>query len=227
MSEADLKHVIGLGAGGHAKVVIEILNQYNGYEISGLLDANPDLWGEKVMGISVLGDDNYLNSLYDRGIRHAFIGIGSTGDTSIRRQLFEKAQERGFEIISAIHPQSTISPSAELGRGATIMPGAIINSFAKLGDNVIVNSGAIVEHDCTIGNHVHIATGAVIASTVEIGEGSHIGAGSTIRQSITIGHGVIVGAGSAVVTDISDDLVVGGIPAKILRELGHQSQVKG
>lgn len=211
--------VIGLGAGGHAKVVIEILELMAGYELVGLLDANQQLWGTDILGVPVLGDDDLLPKLYNRGVGHAFIGLGTVGDTRPRRELYEKARRQGFQIVSAIHPQAIISPSAEIGHGPTVMAGAVINAAARLGDNVIVNTGAIVEHDCVVGNNVHIATGARLASTVYVGDGAHIGLGASVRQCIRIGRNAIVGAGSVVVDEVPDNVIVVGVPARMLRTL--------
>ena len=143
-----MERVIGLGAGGHAKVVIEVLRLLGNYEIVGLLDPKSELWNTQVLGVPVLGDDDLLGQLYADGVRHSFIGLGSTDDTGPRIRLYQSACAAGFEIIAAVHPQSIVSPSAELGHGATVMATAVINAAATLGDNVIVNTGAIVEHDC-------------------------------------------------------------------------------
>ncbi len=216
-----MTRVIGLGAGGHAKVVIEILQLIGSYELAGLLDPKRELWGTEVLGVPVLGDDSLLPHLYERGLRHAFIGLGSAGDTRPRRRLYEETHRQGFQVVSAIHPQAIISPSAQVGPGPTIMAGAIINAAARLGENVLVNTGAIVEHDCVIGAHVHIATGARLASTVHVDEGAHIGAGAVVRQGIHIGRHSIVGAGAVVVADVPDGVVVAGVPARVLRQVNE------
>jgi UDP-perosamine 4-acetyltransferase len=196
--------------------VIEILRLMGTYELVGLLDPKPELWNTRVLGTPVLGDDAMLPDLYRQGVHHAFIGLGSTGDTGPRRRLYEKARREGFQSVGAIHSQAVISPSAQMGKGLTVMAGAVINAAAILGDNVIVNTGAIVEHDCVLADHVHIATGSRLCSTVRVGIGAHIGAGATVRQSITIGEGAIVAAGAAVVKDVDPWTVVAGVPARVL-----------
>lgn len=209
--------VVGLGAGGHAKVVIDILLLDEGCQVVGLVDQDQALWNTNVLGITVLGDDSLLGELRQQGVGHAFIGLGSVGDTEPRRLLYQKARDLGFEIIDVIHRQAIVSPFAQIGRGPTIMAGAVINAAAQLGDNVIVNTGAIVEHDCIIGNHVHIATGARLASTVAVGDGAHIGAGATVLQCVSIGQGAIVGAGAMVIRDVAPWTMVVGVPARVLR----------
>ena len=206
--------VIGFGAGGHAKVVIEILRSMPDYEIVGLLDTRIER-GANVLGVEVLGDDSLMAELKERGIEHAFIGVGSVGDSQPRRQLYEKVVGFGFQIVAAINAAAVVSITAQIGVGPTIMAGAIVNADAVIGDNVIVNTGAIVEHDCVIGDHTHIATGARLAGGVHVGPGSHIGIGAVVRQEIKIGAGAIVGAGAVVVRDVPDGMTVLGVPAKI------------
>ncbi len=207
--------VVGFGAGGHGKVVIEILRAMREYEVVGLLERKPELRGTRVLGVEVLGDDDLMAQLKQRGVNHAFIGLGTIGDTRLRRQLYEKVSGFGFLIVRAIHPTAVIAESANIGVGPTIMAGAIVNADASIGSNVIINTGAIVEHDCMIGDHSHIATGARLAGAVEIGAGSHIGLGAMIRQGIRVGEGALVGAGAVVVKDVPAWTTVIGVPAKI------------
>ena len=206
--------VIGFGAGGHAKVVIEILRSMQEYTIVGLLETRSELWHTSVLGVEVLGDDSMTAELKSRGMEHAFIGVGTVGDMQPRRELYEKVLRLGFQLVPAIHAAAIVTPSATIGAGPTIMAGAIVNANTVIGDNVIVNTGAIVEHDCVIGDHTHIATGARLAGGVHVGPGSHIGIGAVVRQEIRIGEGAIVGAGAVVVKDVPAGKTVMGVPAR-------------
>ena len=134
-----------------------------------------------IAGIPVLGGDELLPQLLSQGIKHVFIGLGSSHDLGPRKQLYSKVRTLGFEIVPVIDPRAVISHSAKIGYAPTIFAGAVINTGAKLGDDVIVNTGAIVEHDCILGNHVHVATGAKLASAVVIEDEVHVGVGAVVR----------------------------------------------
>jgi sugar O-acyltransferase (sialic acid O-acetyltransferase NeuD family) len=211
--------VVGLGAGGHAKVLIEIVRAGQLFDVVGLLDPDPRLQGESVLGVPVLGDDSLLPELIKQGTRHFFVGLGSLGDSSARKQLFDKAIAAGLEPIQSIHPSAVISPSSVLGRGSTIMAGVVLNASVTLGDNVIVNTRSVVDHDCWLGDHVHVATGAILSGGVRVEAGAHIGAGAVIRQHVNIGKEAIIGAGAAVVKDVPAHQIVAGVPARPLQRL--------
>jgi sugar O-acyltransferase (sialic acid O-acetyltransferase NeuD family) len=209
---------VGIGAGGHAAVVLEILKLAGACEVVGLLDVRPELWGTSVDGVAVLGDDLLLPSLYSDGVRGAFLGLGSVGDTRHRRALYALALRHGFEMVAAIHPAAVVSSAARIGGGVTVMSGACINPGAVLGCNVLINTGAIVEHHCAIGDHVHIASGARLAGGVTVGDCSHVGLGACVLQNVRLGRSVVVGAGAVVIEDVEDGAVVVGVPAKPLSE---------
>lgn len=208
--------VLGLGAGGHAKVVIEILRLCGGYDIIGLLDPREALWGTSVSGVEVLGDDRRLAEIYAGGVRWAFVGVGSVQRTDIRKRLYDQLRNTGFTLVRAVHPQAIVSAAAEIGAGPIIMAGAIVNPAARIGANVIINSGAIIEHDCLIEDHVHIATGARLSGGVTVQAGAHVGIGATIKQNVNIGRESVVGAGAVVIKDVPDGKTVVGVPAQVL-----------
>ncbi len=214
--------VIGLGGGGHARVVIEILRADAAYEIMGLLDSNRELQGQTILGVPILGDDSRLPELVKQGISHFFIGLGGVSSNAPRRRLFEFALQHGLQPVSAIHQRAIISPSARLDAGVTIMAGAIVNACARLATNVIINSGAIIEHDCIVQDHAHVATGARLAGEVHVGSGAHIGLGACVRQSLRVGRGAVVGAGAVVIEDVPEATVVVGVPARHLRKVIEQ-----
>jgi sugar O-acyltransferase (sialic acid O-acetyltransferase NeuD family) len=209
--------IIGLGAGGHAKVVIELLRAIRGFEVVGLLDARVENTGRVLLDVPILGDDSLLPELAASGVGHFFVGVGGVKNTAPRRRAYERALGHGLHAPILIHPASVVSSSATLDSGATIMAGAIVCASASIGANVIINTGAIVEHDCSIGAHVHIATGARLAGAVRVEPGAHVGAGATIKQGICIGEGAVVGAGAVVVKNVAPGMVVVGVPARPLQ----------
>jgi sugar O-acyltransferase (sialic acid O-acetyltransferase NeuD family) len=209
---------VGLGSGGHAKVVLDILSFYHEYQVVGLTTGDKGLTGQTVLGTPILGTDDILPRLRAEGIEAAFIGVGSVGDCRLRRRLFELARELGFKMINLVHPAAYVAHSVQMGQGNVVMAQAAINPSVVLGDNVIVNTGAQLDHDCQVANHVHIGPGAHLSGNVSVDTCAHVGVGATIIQGVHIGTGAIVGAGTTVLRDVSPHTTVFGVPAKVIEK---------
>lgn len=217
MSVRIIPRCVILGAGGHARVVIDALQAIGVGVPHGVLDPDRARWDAQLLGVPILGGDELLPRLAREGVTHFVVGVGSVGDSRTRRRLFELAMRHGLIPLAVRHPSSVCSRWAKIGAGTVLLPASVVNAGAQVGVNVIVNTGAIVEHDCIIGDHAHVATGARLSGTVSIGEGAHVGAGATIRQHISVGADAVIGAGAVVIDDVESRTVVAGVPARVLQ----------
>tara|TARA_B100000965_G_scaffold405785_1_gene441264 strand:+ start:988 stop:1626 length:639 start_codon:yes stop_codon:yes gene_type:complete len=200
-----------LGAGGHGSVVLDAA-LVSGMDVLGLTDADPNRHGNDVLGRRVLGNDDYVLS-HDPAKVLLAVGIGSTRDTALRREVFERFSRRGYRFATIVHPRAVVAPSAELGEGTVVMAGAVVQPRCRIAANVIINTGAQIDHDGTIGPHCHIAPGAVLSGNVTVESDAHIGAGTTVIQGITIGANALCAAGAVVVRPIRPGSKVAGNPA--------------
>ena len=209
--------IILIGAGGHAKVIIETIGKYyKHYNLIGITDNDETKINQTWMGIPILGDDSILRSIYEKGVRKAFISLGTVKEYIPRLNVITSVKKIGFQFVNIIHGSSIVSDNVKIGEGNAILAGAIINIDTAIGDNCIINSGSIIEHDCVVGNNVHIATGAKIAGQVKIGDNCMIGIGACVKQSVNIGKNSVIGAGCIVIKDIPENSIVVGVPAKII-----------
>jgi sugar O-acyltransferase (sialic acid O-acetyltransferase NeuD family) len=213
------KRCIILGAGGHARVLIDCMRGSGVVQIHGILDPDEERWGQTMYEVPILGGDELIAQIAGEGVKYFTVGLGSTGSSEARQRLFSLGQSQGLLPLTVIHPACIYSGSATIGPGSQLLAGSIVNAGAVIGKNVIINTGAIVEHDCRVEDHAHIATGARLAGTVHVGAGAHIGVGAAVRQGITIGESAVVGAGAAVVKDVPPWTVVVGVPARVLRSV--------
>jgi UDP-perosamine 4-acetyltransferase len=207
-----------IGAGGHARVISEILHYADSNEIVAYIDQPrnkvfEDIDGVPVLG-SFLGDPSIIMKLISQGMEGFIVAVG---DNPTRRVHFIQCVEAGLKPINAIHPTAHIAHNVTLGKGITVAAGTIICSEAVIGNNSIINSGSIVEHECIIEDHVHVAPGTIIAGRVFVGQGSFIGAGSVVKEKIRIGKNVTIGAGSVVLQNIPDNQVAVGSPARMIK----------
>ena len=208
-----MKEIILLGAGGHAAVILDVLKAQiaNGekIKIKGLLDDSGKLeW----MGYPVLGSTLEANDFNEENT-YFIIAIGSN---KMRDKLSKKYSHLKF--FTAIHPSAIIGSQVNIGAGSVVMPNVVINANSQIGQHVIINTGAIVEHDNVIGDCVHLSPNATLCGTVRVKPLTHIGAGSTVIQGKMIGRQSMIGAGATVITDIPDQVVAVGTPAKVIKQ---------
>jgi UDP-perosamine 4-acetyltransferase len=206
--------VVVLGAGGHAKVVIELIRAEGGYDVVALLDA--DTTPRQVLGVPVVGDDAALERLRGEGIAHAFVALGGN---ALRVKVAAAARKLGYELINAVSPSAVISPTARLGAGVAVMAGAVVNAESRLDDLAILNTRASVDHDCVLGEACHVAPGSALAGGVTVGREAFLGAGTVVIPGIRIGEGAVIGAGACIVKDIPPRVLALGTPARVVRSI--------
>lgn len=208
--------VILIGAGGHARVLIDTLRRTN-REILFATDSDPAVVGRNVLGVQVEGPDECVLDRQPQTVE-LVNAVGSVASLTRRQRVFERFTGRGYGFARVVHPSAVLSDSAELAEGVQVMAGAVIQPGARIGPNSLVNTGASVDHDVVIAAHVHVASGATLSGGVTVGQATHIGAGAVVIQQVTIGQSTVVGAGAVVIHDVADGMTVVGVPARPIGE---------
>ena len=201
--------IVIIGAGGQAKIYTEIIELLN-ENLIGYVSSEPK--GTIINGYEVLCDiDTFVSS--NNSIKADAL-IVSIGDNIIRNDIYLKLNKLGLKNINLIHPKAIVSDKAKLGEGIYIGAGAVISPGTCIGDFSTIGVNASVEHDSIIGCSVNIAPGVNIAGKVKFGDFSVAGIGSTIIEKVNIGSYSILGAGSTAISDVPNDVVAYGLPAK-------------
>ncbi len=191
--------ILLVGAGGHAKACIDVIEQEGRFSVKGLVGLSHEV-GLRVFDYPVLGTDEDLPTLLE-DCANALITVGQIKTPEPRMRLFDMLQKNSCELPVIVSPRAYVSPHATLGAGTIVIHGAIINAGAVVGKNCIINSQSLVEHDVVIADHCHIATAATINSGVHIGAGTFIGSNSSVRQCVNIGERCLIGMGQQVLAD--------------------------
>lgn len=211
-----MKNVIIIGASGHAKVIIDILEQVGGHNIVGLVDSFKDRT-HSIFGYQVLGTEDDLPEL----IKTYNIdgGIIAIGDNYSRHWIHQKIMSivPNFQFVSAIHPSCIIGKEVAIGSGVVMLPGVVVNAEAKIGNQCIINTKSSVGHECILDDFSSLSPGVTLGGNVHIGYASAIGLGANVIESVSIGEFSVIGAGSLVNKPIGDRILAYGVPAKEVR----------
>jgi acetyltransferase EpsM len=189
------------GAGGHAKVVFQMLME-GGFEIETIFDDQPS---RVFLGRNVKQYDPKM--LAEKPL------LVTIGDNRARRFVAERVVHPFGKLI---HKTALKGIAVTTGEGTIVFHNAIIQTESQIGAHVIVNTGAIIEHECQLGDFVHLGPGATLCGNVRVGENTLLGAGCIVLPNISIGKNCIIGAGSVVTKAIPDNTTVMGNPARIL-----------
>ena len=104
-----------------------------------------------------------------------------------------------------------------------ILHGGFINENVQIscGDTIEIGEGAVIGRDVCIRSydgHTIEEDGYKIAAPIIIGKHVWIGQGATILKGVTIGDGAIIASGALVTKDVPAHAIVGGVPAKVIKD---------
>ena len=200
--------MIGIfGAGGLGREVLEIILRINPLEKVLFLD---DFKTGKIL-------DKKLENISNINPEDINISI-ALGEPSIREKKYKELKKKKFNFMNIIDPSVIISRYHSFGVGITISPNVTISNNAKIFDNVYINNISIVGHDVEIGENSVISSMVNLGGAVKIGSSSYIGMGSMIKENVSIGNNCIVGMGSVVYSDIPDNIIAIGNPARPIKK---------
>lgn len=200
----DPKSCLILGAGGHARVVLSILQETSNRErfnVIGILDSSPASINEEILGCKVIGAFDDLERTINVDATSIFLAIG---DNRKRAEYFHKSIALGYRLPNLISSAAYVAPTAKMGEGNIICPNATVGPEVKLGNNNLLNSASVIEHESVLTDHCHLAPGAVVCGRTTFGSSILLGASATVLNYRTIASDVVIGAGAVVINDIPE-----------------------
>ena len=137
--------------------------------------------------------------------------------TTHRRRFTDQVEALGVSFATLVHPTAHVSRTAALGPGTLVGAGVVIGAHTRLGRHVFVNRGALIGHHTTIADFTTIHPGANVAGACEIGEATYVGMGAVIIDHTRVGRQCVIAAGAVVTGEVPDNVLVAGVPARILK----------
>jgi sugar O-acyltransferase (sialic acid O-acetyltransferase NeuD family) len=209
--------IVIIGAGRFGAETLELGRQIErasgDIEIVGFLDDGSK--EKEVLGCPVFGGmESAKKLLEDMPAIEAVVAIG---DTRSKQEVVGRYESLGMSFANLIHPQAIVPESVEIGSGCIITAGCILTVDIKIGDHVILNLGSTIGHDAVIGQFSTLNPQVAVNGRDVIGEGVYIGTGAKLIHEIRIGDWSVIGAGAVVVSDIPENVLAVGIPAKPIK----------
>lgn len=165
---------------------------------------------------------NFMCEISDRAIRLT-CAINNTYHTPKQvMELFGELTGRPIDETFLLFPPFY----TDFGQNITVGRGVFINSCCNFQDQggITIGNGSQIGHKVTLATLNHGISPddrhTLYPAPIVIGQNVWIGAGATVLPGVTIGDGAIVAAGAVVTSDVATKTIVGGVPAKVIRNIG-------
>jgi len=175
------KDIIIIGQGGHSLACQEVIDKLKKYKIVGFVVDDK----HQKKNDEILGSDEDLKEI-SKKYKNAFIGIGSPHKLDVKKNLYLKLKNIGFNLPTIVSKNAIVSSSCKIGEGSIIMDGVQIGPKVVIGKNCIINSKTLIEHECKIEDHCNIATSVTLNGNCQIKEKTFVGSGSVVRENSVI-----------------------------------------
>lgn len=164
-----MPNLLILGAGQYGAVAKETAQAMDCFDRIDFLDDYSPL------AIGKTAEAEQLRSRYDA----AFVALGNS---VLRKQWIERLERWGYALPVLQHPQATIMPSAQIGKGSIVEAQAVINSNAQVGIACLVCAGAVISHNAVVEDYCQIDCHATISACSHVPANSKIPCGEVFKD---------------------------------------------
>lgn len=160
-----------------------------------------------------------------------FLPISFKQMSHLRREKYEVAKQKGYNLISYVSSKATTWPDLDIGDNCFIFEDNTIQPYVKIGNNCVLWSGNHIGHHTVIKDHVFVTSHVVISGACTIEDHAFFGVNSTIRDETHIAEATLVGMGANIVKDTQpQEIYLGAKATKYHKEsldldsLSHKSE---
>jgi UDP-2-acetamido-3-amino-2,3-dideoxy-glucuronate N-acetyltransferase len=215
---SGIRRLVILGAGALGREIAEAVRAVNAvrpqWELVGFLD---DAAGSDQLGLEAGLDAPVLGTFAEaKGFtdEQFVLAVANPRAPRLRAEVAARLDIDDDRYATVVHPAASIAASTRIGAGSVLLAGVVTTADVEIGRHVLAMPNTVFTHDNRIGDFTSFGAGVLVAGRTTIGAQAYVGAGAKIRENLTVGTGALVGMGSVVTTDIPDDEVWAGVPAR-------------
>ena len=208
MSVTDL---LLFAASGLGREVLAMLRSSGSHRVIGFLDDDPVLQGGLVDGVPVLGGLRAVLNHPDAML------LLCAGHGSVRRRLAARLAEHGIgaeRYARVVHPSACLGEGTQVAAGAIVLAGCVATTGVTLGEHIVLMPHVVLTHDDCVEAYSTLCANVCLGGDVRVRTEAYLGMNASVRQSLTLGARSTLGMGSALLTDLPDDEVWVGSPAR-------------
>lgn len=173
-----IKRLLIVGASGHGRCCLDIAREQ--YDEVYFLDDNPDIY--VVNDSEIIGTIDEMSSFY---LEYTKIFI-AVGNNILREKLIKQAIEIGYEVVTLISNQSSVSPFSSIGIGSVVFPNTVIEANAVIGKGCIIAANVTINHDAVINDYCLVNSNSVIRPNVTLGQSTTVSAHCIISMTTVL-----------------------------------------
>ena len=207
MSPTPGRPVVVFGLGDFARMVAFYFRHDSPHRVVAHTVTSASLTATEFLGVPVVPFEE-ITERYPPDAFDLFVAIAYSRVNRNRRDIFTKARELGYRMVTYVCSKATTWPDLKIGDGSFVFENNVIQPYVEIGENTVLWSGNHIGHDSRIGSHVFLASHVVVSGNCRIGDGTFIGVNATLRDGISVGAECVIGAGALVLRDVPDGSVL-------------------
>ena len=200
------------GSGGLGVEILDLVQRTYEHKSKRPIFVDDINFGQTVCNIDVIDFDTAISQYSGTEM------IIANGEPEGRLLMFNKSKKAGFKMPAIIDDTATISNYSTIGEGSIVCAKSTIAARSMIGKNVLINIQTIVGHDVEIMDNTVLASMVNIGGASKVGDGCMLGMGVTVRPKTTIGGGSLVAFSSSVFSDLPENVIAVGNPARVSRK---------
>lgn len=194
-----MKKAIILGTGQFAEGIYYFLHNDKDVKICGFTVESNYRDSDSYMGLPLVNFEDVEN-VYPPNEYGIYICIGYFKMCTLRERLFNEALNKGYEILSYIHPTAVVNAKS-MGIGTMILENVTIGPGCEIGNGNVFRACSHLAHNAVVGNFNYFTISVSLAGRMSIGNNCFFGNNCSAKDGLKIADYTLIGAGCYISKD--------------------------